>query len=112
MSVASIIKQLERAREYRERYPGLSVKSAIGLTGLDLGSAEQYAPLLEVYNLFDEESSEEIPGEIPDDVRRAVCGRYVRMQENLATVRGFGLDPQDPGVLSEEIERLRPLVVD
>lgn len=106
MSVAGIIHFLERALEYRERYPGLSVECAVGLTGLDLGPAEQYAPLFVGCDLFTE---------CPDgaeEVYAAVRGRYMRMQENLTIVRGFGLDPQDPEALTKDIRMLRSFVTD
>lgn len=110
MSVASIIRCLEEARDYQKRYPGLMVGYAVGLTVFDPDVAVQYAPLLEGRNLSDGCPAD---GVIPEEVYRAARGRYVKMDKNLVSARGFGLDPSDPEALSEQaIDRLRPLITD
>ena len=103
MSVADIIWVLERAQGYQQRYPGLSVECAVGLTGLDLGPAERYAPLFEGCRLFEDDLPEEIPEKVRDDVR----GRFGRMQQNLRVEQDPTLDPGDPEAISKAIGRLR-----
>ena len=104
MSVENIVALLERARGYQECHPGLTVECAVGLTGLDLGDAERYAPLFEGCNLFAER-----PSEIPEEVYEDLRGRYAAMQSNLEVVRGHGLNPRDPEALSKAIDNLRSI---
>lgn len=107
MSVVSILKFLEMARDYRERYPDLMIGYAVGLTVIqDRDVAERYAAQLETHDVF-----EGYPGgEISDNGYDAIRSHYQRMHENLKAVQGHGLDPHDSEALSRTIERLKRLL--